>query len=494
MTNQLTMKSTNRIVLLTNWILDGFLILGYLLELFKGAKTISYLAVFLLIVLVPMLLATFLYLKDGCSSLMKYVTLTGYFIMYIFVMFTANPERLLVYTYMFPIILMYFLYFDLRLMVISCSVAMAVNVAKIVYFAVFLQIRDAGRITDYTIQFASVLLYGISLIISTKLSNRFNREKILSIQEEKAKQEAILGDVLKIASVLDRNSREVHRIVDELASSTDIATRAVHEIAKGSSDTAANIQTQSHLTMNIQGLIHDTSKASAGMEEIARDTAEAVTEGMEIVNTLNRKAAAVSETSENAYSLMLELKEKSNEIQKITELISGISEQTNLLSLNAAIESARAGEAGRGFAVVSEEIRKLATQSKDSANNIARIINQLLEQSDRSVDAVIKLKQANEEQNELIGRTQGVFRNIQKRMEDVSGNVDLVNHKVNDILSANNRLVESINEISAVSEQVTANAQEASALTSQNIDKAGQAKEYVEELMETSQQMGKYIG
>jgi methyl-accepting chemotaxis protein len=229
------------------------------------------------------------------------------------------------------------------------------------------------------------------------------------------------------------------------------------------------------------------------MEGISKSTAEAVAEGMGIVEELNLKAAAVSSNSDNAYELMLELKVKSDEIRKITELISGISEQTNLLSLNAAIESARAGEAGRGFAVVADEIRKLAAQSKESANSIAGIINELHMQSDKSVDAVVKLKKMNDEHNELVSRTQGIFRNITGKMNEVKENVNRVNEKVNDILTSNNKLVGSINEISAVSEQVTANAHEASAMTIQNIEKAGRAKDFVNELIETSEKMSKYL-
>ncbi|MBZ0097904.1 MAG: hypothetical protein K8F30_02410, partial [Taibaiella sp.] len=282
------------------------------------------------------------------------------------------------------------------------------------------------------------------------------------------------------------------RIVDELAASTDVATKSVHEIAKGSSETASSIQTQSALNHDIHNLIVDTSKASKDMEEISGSAAKAVSEGMEIVEALNLKTSVISENSENAWKLMLELKEKSDEIRKISELISGISEQTNLLSLNAAIESARAGEAGKGFAVVADEIRKLAAQSKDSASSIAKIISQLHSQSDRSVEAVIKLKNMNVEQNGLVARTKDIFIEINGKMGDVKVNVNRVNDRIKDILTANDRLVESINEISAVSEEVTANAQEASAMTSHNIEKAEEAKGFVKELMGTSDKMSRY--
>lgn len=485
-------RRVNRFVLILNWGIDLFLIAGYITEYFKGAKTLSYLLVMMAIIVIPMVTATFIFLKNNRSNIMKYITLSGYFVLYGFAMFTAPPERLHVFAYMFPIVLSYFLYFDLKL-VLAASVAFtSVNVARIVYLMFFLGYNSSYDTTNYLIQFSCVLMFAVSLMYSTKISNTFSEEKIRDIMEEQSKQENILTDVLKIAAVLDKNSKEVHRIVKELEEFTNTASNAVMEIEKGAADTASNIQVQSGLTHDIHGLISDTSKDSEVMEQISVNTAEAVAEGMEIIEVLNEKSDDVSQNSDSAYNIMLDLKQKTDEIRTITDLISSISEQTNLLSLNAAIESARAGETGKGFAVVADEIRKLAAQSKESTDGIIRIINELYDQTDRSVEAVLKLKEANEEQNALVSRTMDIFTGISQKMNEVRENVNRVNDKVSKILEANNKMVESINEISAVSEQVTASAQEACALSAQNIEKAREAGVYVEELIETSMQMSKY--
>ena len=485
-------RRVNRFVLILNWGIDLFLIAGYITEYFKGAKTLSYLLVMMAIIVIPMVTATFIFLKNNRSNIMKYITLSGYFVLYGFAMFTAPPERLHVFAYMFPIVLSYFLYFDLKL-VLAASVAFtSVNVARIVYLMFFLGYNSSYDTTNYLIQFGCVLLFAVSLMYSTKISNTFSEEKIRDIMEEQSKQENILTDVLEIAAVLDKNSKEVHRIVKELEEFTNTASNAVMEIEKGAADTASNIQVQSGLTHDIHGLISDTSKDSEVMEQISVNTAEAVAEGMEIIEVLNEKSDDVSQNSDSAYNIMLDLKQKTDEIRTITDLISSISEQTNLLSLNAAIESARAGETGKGFAVVADEIRKLAAQSKESTDGIIRIINELYDQTDRSVEAVLKLKEANEEQNALVSRTMDIFTGISQKMNEVRENVNRVNDKVSKILEANNKMVESINEISAVSEQVTASAQEACALSAQNIEKAREAGVYVEELIETSMQMSKY--
>ncbi len=485
-------RRVNRFVLILNWGIDLFLIAGYIIEYFKGAKTLSYLLVMMAIIVIPMVTATFIFLKNNRSNIMKYITLSGYFVLYGFAMFTAPPERLHVFAYMFPIVLSYFLYFDLKLVLAASAAFTSVNVARIVYLTFFLGYNSSYDTTNYLIQFGCVLMFAVSLMCSTKISNTFSEEKIRDIMEEQSKQENILTDVLKIAAVLDKNSKEVHRIVKELEEFTNTASNAVMEIEKGAADTASNIQVQSGLTHDIHGLISDTSKDSEVMEQISVNTAEAVAEGMEIIEVLNEKSDDVSQNSDSAYNIMLDLKQKTDEIRTITDLISSISEQTNLLSLNAAIESARAGETGKGFAVVADEIRKLAAQSKESTDGIIRIINELYDQTDRSVEAVLKLKEANEEQNALVSRTMDIFTGISQKMNEVRENVNRVNDKVSKILEANNKMVESINEISAVSEQVTASAQEACALSAQNIEKAREAGVYVEELIETSMQMSKY--
>jgi len=491
--NKTEISKVNFFVLLVNVMEDSFFIVGYGIEFIKGTKSLAFFSILLALILIPMISATFVYIKNRQSRNMRLITLSGYFALYIFTMFTAVPERPLVFVYMFPIILGYFLYFDMRIIVASCASLSIINVVKILYYIVFLKLTDSFNMANYLIQFAAVSLFSLAMILSTKLSNQFNIDKINNIESERKKQEAILQDVLQIAGVLDKNSKEVHRIVSELSELTDVASNAVQEIEKGAADTAENIQLQSTLTQNIHNLIASASRDSKNMEQISQNAARALEEGMSIVENLSEKAFSVIQNSDSAYNSMLILKEKAEEIRVITELISNISEQTNLLSLNAAIESARAGEMGKGFAVVAEEIRKLAAQSKESTNEIARIVNALNEQSDKSALEVQTLRQSNEEQNIMVSRTKEIFSDINGKMNEVKETVNKVNEWVSKILRDNDKLVQSINDISAVSEEVTASAQEASALTAQNMYKAEEAKGYVNELIDTSVKMEKYL-
>lgn len=491
MSAKTSLNRTNKVVLLINWLLDIFLLLGYLGEYRKGAKSLEYIIVFYLIVLIPMVIATIVYFRDRDSASMKKITLAGYFILYTFALFSTT--RTMTYVYMFPIISMYLLYFDLPLIVFSCTTLIIINSSRIAWLILAMGFTDKIVTTDYTIQAASVILYSFSLIISTRLSNRFNAEKIASINEERKKQEDILSDVLQIAAVLDRNSKRVFQIVEDLAQTTGEVTRAVEEIERGAGETTESIQSQTELTNSIRDVIHETHSLSKLVGGISNETVGTVSSGIGIINQLTGKTEAVNESSDHVYNAMNEMKAKSQEIQKITTMITEISEQTNLLSLNAAIESARAGDVGRGFAVVADEIGKLAIQSKESAEAIARIVASLQSTALKSVNAVVKLREVNNEQNGLIQQTFQVFETISDKMKQVDRNVTMVELKVNEILSSSDKIVESINKIAAVSRQTNEMTKETRGRTGQNIDRATAARSLVTELIETSREMGKYL-
>ncbi len=113
MKTESAIQSTNKVILMANWGIGLFLIIGYIIEFFKGGRTLGFVIGFIILILIPLLIASYLYYQDREDLRIKIVTLGGFLLVYTVVLFTTT--RMLVYVYMFPILAVYILCFDLSL-------------------------------------------------------------------------------------------------------------------------------------------------------------------------------------------------------------------------------------------------------------------------------------------------------------------------------------------------------------------------------------------
>ncbi len=481
---------TNKVVLIINTILSMFLVFGYIAEYFKGNRSLQYIIIFSASVIIPLSIALFMYIKNSANKKIKYVTMVGYLIVYSIALTTASTR--LAFVYIFPIIVMYLLYFDLKLTVFSYSFVFVLNMAVIIQ-SLFWENVDSKATTELTIQFAAILLFGIAIILSTKLSNKLCFDKIDSIKIQQQKQEEILSKTLEAANLLDSNAREVKNFMAKFSISIGQVSSAIEEISKGAQSTSENMTQQSDSTEKIRELIHITSELSKQMGELSNYSTNDVNEGLRAINLLNDKAEIVNERSLKVEEQMAELESKTSEILGITTIISDISAQTNLLSLNASIEAARAGEAGKGFAVVADEIRQLADQSKHSSTKIYTIINELNDTVKNCVEQIHSMKNANQEQNELIVSSKNIYNNISDNTSKLSGNVKEVNCQIETIVKSNESIIDSTNKIAAVSEETAASSEEANAMANANLQNVEELMIKINEIISTAAAMKGYV-
>lgn len=489
-----TIKRVNRFVLIIITIIDSFLFFGYIGDYQQGNISFGFMLMVVIAVLVSMAVCYAVYFHKKNSGLFAYVSMAGYVAVYGMAVFGAQND--LVFMMVFPLTVIYILYYNYKLILGIAVVFGGINVADVIYVAAILGHAHSGvpiNSTSLLLQGASIVVYMIVLCGTTLISNDNNAKKIANIHAEKEKSTQLLDEVLKIAGSVKENCTEAAEHISQLSQYVDATVSELDGIAEGNSNNADSIEQQTVMTGNIQSMITETKQMSDEMLAMAKNSQGVVSKGRQTVDTLQNQAKKTREANEQVVSAVASLISNAEAVEEITEHIFSISSQTNLLALNASIESARAGEAGKGFAVVSEEIRTLADETRALTENIRSMVEELKSNAGAAKNTVSQVMTAAGTEYELIGNASEQFGEIGSSMDGLHTNVQEIYKKIEEIMESNLVIVDSIHHISAVSEEVTAGTQQAAELGTDTSQKAEQAGRLMMELLETVKTMDKYL-
>lgn len=309
----------------------------------------------------------------------------------------------------------------------------------------------------------------------------------------------MMDDVSGLIHAVEDKSNHILEVADgisEVAGNTkttiEQVTQAIDSVAQGAVKQAESTQEANTQVEHLKNSLDETKEYVSGMNGMTEKANEVSTEGIESVKDLIEKSGKTAEKSKVSLEVMNEMVESIDKIFYISDTIADITSQTNLLSLNASIEAARAGEMGKGFAVVADEIRKLADESKESTDEIKKIITEITEKS-KLVEATMQENEVlQSEQQEAINRTEEIFGEIMKQIEMLGSGMERIN-TLNENMSANKDLVvDKMGTIASVSEQSAAATEEVNASTEQvNVTMAeisehtGTLQAIAKDLMET---------
>ncbi len=268
--------------------------------------------------------------------------------------------------------------------------------------------------------------------------------------------------VLKTAGSLSDASRQTAISAKEIAVATE-------EIAKGATSLANEAEQGSELTVHIGGQVKEVVVANEQMVKSAAEAAAASGKGTAYMSNLIEKTGQTEEMTRSMAEKVTILKNSTASITEILDMLHNITKQTNILSLNAAIEASRAGAAGKGFMVVADEIRKLAEQSRQSIDAAGQLIGSIQSEMDDTATVLTAATPLFQEQIVSVKEANQLFVAVQGQMNQFAAHLETVTESIGELDVSQSSVSEAMTNVSAVAEEASAASEEVASLSNEQL-------------------------
>ena len=403
--------------------------------------------------------------------------------------------------YVYPIAIAS-LYFSKKLNIVATILTVVgVSIGQLLAFN--LQTLQDDNFTDlngviiYGIIPRALILVAVAAIFTMLCSRTANLLSNLLGAEE---QKEMLDRMKAMKENASKTSASLYDMVSELSEITETSVQANKRIAKESENLLAGSMENAGAVENADAKIQDITEQLVGLSDMNHKTAmltdqigEKTKENQQLMDEATENMQQINESADECKQIITALGEESQEIIGIVETITKISNQTNILALNASIEAARAGEHGKGFAVVAEQIQKLAEQTKFAVENIGNIVKEVVKNTDDAVNAM----------EQSVENAKNGMNSIQKANESAviitNSNAELTEQiheidKVAEIIRKNSgEVAESMKKISQNTTQNCDAVEQVSAATQENSAGTESLAEMVDKITGLSEELNKVV-
>lgn len=284
---------------------------------------------------------------------------------------------------------------------------------------------------------------------SFSIMTDYLKDTIQLIKEDSA-------EVSNMSSSLSSNSKQMTHATGEVTSAIQNVSQGAMQQAGDLVDISDNISMLANELDNIYNKIN-------GVKDSSSLTQEKANIGKKQIDILLKAIEEVKESFNRQADKIDNLNSSVSKVGNITNVINEISEQTNLLALNAAIEAARAGEAGKGFAVVSEEVRKLAEQSKESTEKIQRLVQVIITETKEVLDNTNSVNNQVDKQSVAVKSTISAFDDMLESLSNIGPFVEDAHKSLQTTMKSKNSIVATVDNVTSVSQETSAASEEIAA-------------------------------
>ncbi len=307
-------------------------------------------------------------------------------------------------------------------------------------------------------------------------------QMVRNLRDMLASMGAVSSDLGYFAKNVEQQNQVLKEMSQQIAVSTD-------EMAQGSQSISADLsdakEAVDRMSDDFDRNLDVARKSSVSSEKAVA----AIKNGNEAVSQQKNLLQESIASSKQMGDSMNTFSKETEEIEKMAQLVADISNETNLLALNASIEAARAGEYGKGFAVVATEIRKLADGSQTATKQIFELVSKLNRGQKRVIDSIEESMAGIHRQETAMDQTMTSFSHIDEQVKDIDEYIQYLAERMANAQEQSQRFSQVIENISSVTEESAAGSEEISASTTEQLGSIDHMLENVEELNKTAQQL-----
>lgn len=446
------------------WLLIGIVLTAaYVIELFKGGRTLTYVIIFLILCWVPFLSGLLLMKIRGMHSrAYKELVAISYGLFYAYVMLTA--DTVLAVVYVIPVVSMLLLYKD-RGLIIRCGIWNMLLIGVCLVQDSVAGALTAKVIVDYEIQFAAMLLYYIGCVLSIDYLNKSDGSMLSSVKENLNRVVTTIEQVKTASTSVVDGVTVVRELAEENKQGANYVVSSMEELSENNCVLQERTDSSLDMTQKINDQVENVAGLIQEMVALMQQSVEhARTSSAQLENVVN-SANTMAQLSEEVEQILADFKKEFNMVKAETGTIESITSQTNLLALNASIEAARAGEAGRGFAVVADEIRNLSTGTQTSSTRIMNALSNLEGTSQRMTDSIGKTLELIHTTLEEVTQVNSSVISITEDSIRMGENIKVVDSAMQEVEDSNRNMVDNMKQICDVMAVMTESIGEADATT-----------------------------
>lgn len=332
---------------------------------------------------------------------------------------------------------------------------------------------------DVNIDFNSHIDETTTLILSSRRLSQILKKSVFGIKESAESLKNSVETTTKLAKESSIGTEKITKAMNGLADATGTITQSVMEMNE-------NIGNMGNM---IDGIVNSTEKLGESSSKMSEAGDEATKCIEEMAESSRKSSIAINDITE----MISATNESIKKISEMVDLITGIATQTNLLSLNASIEAARAGDTGRGFGVVAMEIKTLAEQSGSSAERILSVVDEIMEQSEACVKKSDEVRSIIEQERSTLDLTKNKFDILEEEITVSVSEIKTVSDATVQLNDAKNQIINAVTDLSAISQETAATNAEVTASISSIAENVRQVSEDSDRMNELSEDLKESI-